>query len=76
VSPSMFIAAWILGNRVAVGWYDLVAYFFLAENETVSHWIQTWFRDLPILAVLAGIVIGHLAWPIHYAGKRGGEPSL
>lgn len=61
--PAFWIALWLLGNALAVGVFDVVAYFFLPPNETVSYWCQQWMREFPILGVLVGVVIGHLAWP-------------
>ena len=60
---SFIIAVWLLANVAAVGAYDVVAAFFLGEKETVSYWLQNWFRTWPMLAVAFGIVIGHLCWP-------------
>jgi len=63
--PSMGIALWLLANVLFVGLWDVCALFFLSEEDTVSHWLQAWFRQLPVLALVVGIVLGHLAWPLH-----------
>lgn len=70
VKPSFFIAIWLLTNVFAVGLYDIFAFFFLEAEETVSFWFSTWFRSFPILALLTGIVIGHLAWPLKVASLK------
>jgi len=64
MQPSMLIALWLLGNVLLVGVYDVYAIFHLTQEETVSFWVQRWFRELPVLAVAVGIVIGHIAWPL------------
>jgi len=72
--PSMLIALWLLGNVLVVGVYDVYAIFHLSQEETVSYWMQSWFRQLPVLAVAVGIVIGHLAWPLAVrVPKEGGQ---
>lgn len=64
MQPAFFIALWLLVNVFLVGAYDVFAAFFLTPDETVSFWLQQWFKRLPVMAVAVGIVIGHLAWPI------------
>ncbi len=59
------IAIWLLLNLGLVGAYDVWAFFFGHPEDTVSFWVQHWFQAFPVLALAVGIVIGHLAWPIH-----------
>jgi uncharacterized membrane protein SirB2 len=65
INSGFVIAAWLLANVIAVGVYDVVAFFFLDYTDTVSYWLQSWFMSFPVLALAIGIVIGHLAWPLH-----------
>jgi len=65
VQPAFFIALWLLSNVAAVGVYDVYASFFLGPDQSVSYWVQSWLRQLPILGFGLGVVVGHLAWPIH-----------
>jgi hypothetical protein len=55
----------LLVNLLVVAVYDVVAYFALPPDQSVSYWLQTWFSSWPMLAVFAGIMIGHLCWPLH-----------
>jgi hypothetical protein len=64
MTPAFFIAGWLLGNVFLVGAFDIYACFFLGPEETVSFWIQRWLIRLPIMGVVLGIVVGHLAWPL------------
>jgi len=66
------IALWLLANVALVGAYDLVAYFFLPPDQSVSFWIQCWLREWPMAGIFLGIVVGHLAWPLIRLGKEGG----
>ena len=73
MKPSLFIAFWLLFNVFAVGVYDVFAFFFLQPNESVSFWLQRWMQDFPVLALLLGVVIGHLCWPISRAAREAVE---
>jgi uncharacterized membrane protein SirB2 len=68
VNSGFCIAAWLLANLVAVGAYDLVAFFFLGYEDTVSFWLQRWFMAFPVAALGLGVIIGHLCWPLHRMG--------
>lgn len=61
---AFWIALWLMLNVIAVGIYDLFAYFFLPANESVSFWCQSWLVAFPVLGIALGIVLGHLAWPL------------
>lgn len=61
----LYISVWLLGNVLIVGVFDIIAFFFLTPEETVSFWVQRWLQAFPILGVALGVVIGHLAWPLH-----------
>jgi len=65
MQTGLCIAVWLLGNLVAVGAYDLFAYFTLPDDQSVSYWLQKWMRAWPALAVLVGYILGHLTWPLH-----------
>lgn len=66
MNGGFWIAIWLVVNLGAVGIYDVVVYWCLqASEESVSYWLQTWMRDWPMLGVAVGIIIGHLAWPLH-----------
>lgn len=65
MNPALLIAAWLLVNVLAIAVYDVIAYFFLPPDQSVSYWLQTWFSAWPMLAVMVGVVIGHLCWPLH-----------
>lgn len=64
MNQACVIALWLLTNVLLVGLYDVVAFFFLDTDESVSFWVQRWLHDFAILGVACGIVIGHLAWPL------------
>lgn len=64
MNAGAMIAVWLLANVAAVGLYDVVIYFMLPEQQTVSYWLQRWFREWPMFAVTFGIIVGHLCWPI------------
>lgn len=70
MNSGFWIATWILVNVLVVGIYDVCAFFFLTYEETVSYWVQKWFTSFPVLALATGIVLGHLAWPLH-RGREG-----
>jgi len=61
----LYVSIWFLANVLFVGLFDIYAIFFLRREDTVSYWFQAWLRDFPILGVALGVIIGHLAWPIH-----------
>ena len=63
--PALFIAVWLIVNVFVVGVYDIYAGFFLGPDQSVSYWVQTWLKAFPVLGVALGVVIGHLAWPLH-----------
>jgi hypothetical protein len=65
MNAGFIVALWILGNFLVVGAYDVYGFFFLPPDASVSYWVQKWFQDFPVLAVAIGIVLGHLAWPLH-----------
>lgn len=63
--PALFIALWLLTNCFIVGVYDVYAGFFLEPNQSVSYWMQSWLKEFPVIGVALGVVLGHLAWPLH-----------
>ncbi len=69
MNSGLCIALWLLLNCLAVGVYDVVAFFFLRPEDTVSFWLQAWMQRFPVLAVGLGVLVGHLAWPLH--GRNG-----
>lgn len=64
MNTGLCVAVWLLINVGAIGVYDVVAYFFLPPDRSVSFWLQSWFQEWPMLGVFLGIVIGHLCWPL------------
>jgi hypothetical protein len=68
MNSGLWIALWLLVNCAVVGLYDVIAFFFLDPSDTVSWWFQHWFTQFPVLAVALGILVGHLAWPLHRNG--------
>lgn len=68
MNSGLWIALWLVINLGAVGVYDIVAFFFMRAEDTVSWWLQSWFQSFPVLAVAVGILVGHLAWPLHRDG--------
>jgi hypothetical protein len=69
MNSGLCIALWLLGNLGAVAVYDVIAYWFLPPDESVSWWLQKWLTNWPMGGVFLGIVIGHLAWPLHRSGE-------
>jgi len=65
MNTGLCVALWLLINVLGVGLYDIFAFFFLSSKDTVSYWLQSWFQQFPVLAVTVGVVLGHLAWPLH-----------
>ena len=65
MNNGLCVAVWLLVNLVAVGAYDVYAFFALPEDQSVSFWLQRWMRDWPVMAIALGILIGHLTWPLH-----------
>lgn len=69
MNAGFIVASWLLGNLLLVGAYDVYSFFFLPPDSSVSfHW-QKWMQDFPVLGVSVGVVIGHLAWPLHRGAK-------
>lgn len=68
INSGFAIAAWLLANLILVGVYELVAFFFLSHEDTVSFWLQRWFMAFPVLALCLGVIIGHLCWPLRMNG--------
>lgn len=66
--PSVLLAAWLVFNALVVGVWDLYCVFFRDPEDTVSWTLQTWFTVWPMSAILMGILIGHLGWPMIRAG--------
>ena len=65
MNPGLLVSFWLLGNLFLVGVYDLYSFFFLPPGNSVSFFFQKWMQEFPVLAVCLGILIGHLAWPLH-----------
>jgi hypothetical protein len=72
MNAGFVFALWILFNLAIVGVYDTWAFFFAGVEDTVSYWFQNWFQKFPVLAVALGVLVGHLAWPLHreFGGRK------
>jgi hypothetical protein len=68
MNSGLLIALWLMTNVVAVGLYDVFAFWFLPTDLSVSHWIQKWLQEFPVFALAVGVVGGHLFWPIERPG--------
>jgi hypothetical protein len=73
ICQGQVIAFWLLANLLLVGVYDVYAYFNLSYDASVSYWCQKWFMAWPVLSMLVGIVLGHLAWPLNRGLTGGGS---
>jgi hypothetical protein len=71
MNPGLFIALWFIINALAVGLYDIYAFWFLPPDQSVSHWVQAWLTEFPVFALAIGVVGGHLFWPIARQQKGG-----
>lgn len=70
MNTGLYVAAWIMANLMAVGVYDVAAYFCLDRTQSVSFWLQRWFSEWPMLAVGLGVIIGHLCWPVAREARK------
>lgn len=73
------IACYFLASLVVVGVYDLYAIYYLPPEETVSHYLRAWVRDVPAFGVAIGFVLGHLFFPLPHdkiAPPRPPPPTL
>lgn len=70
MNSGFLVAAWLLANVIAVGVYDVIAFFFARPEDEVSYWLQKWFMAWPMLAVALGVVVGHLCWPLRKGGDN------
>ena len=64
VGGNVVVAIVLLFVLLVVGIYDAIAIMFFGEGYTISMVVKSWARHFPILAVLVGIVVGHLFWPV------------
>lgn len=55
-----WVAAWILGNLVLVGLFDLWNLYSIDSGGTASWYVQSWSRENPLLPLAVGMVLGHL----------------
>lgn len=63
-TPQTVTAVVCLGWVVALLLYDLFLVLWGYTDATVSAVCSKLFRRAPVLAFLAGLVVGHLVWPI------------
>jgi hypothetical protein len=54
----------LLAVLIVVCAYDLYAYWWLTPQQTVSRTVFDLAREYPIIAFVAGVVAGHLFWPV------------
>lgn len=47
---------------VLIGW-DVFVWMTPEENDMISHVALDFFRTHPIVAVIIGMLLGHLFWP-------------
>jgi hypothetical protein len=38
--------------------------FLLSGSETISEFLYTSSREYPVVALVAGILVGHIFWPV------------
>lgn len=55
-----WVAAWILGNLVLVGLFDLWNLYSIDPGNTASFYVQQWSRQNPLLPLTVGMILGHL----------------
>jgi len=63
-SPPEVVGFWLavgfLTVCVAIGLYDIWAIYTPGDCPTVSHYIQRWSKESPLLPLVGGMVLGHL----------------
>jgi len=64
MNAQQWTGIFLFGVLIAVGVYDVVAGALGGHRATVSFVVQAWSQQYPVLTLLAGIVIGHLFWPV------------
>jgi hypothetical protein len=62
-TAEQIMAASLLIVLFVCGLYDVAVTLSHPPRATVSRILSGWFHDWPILAVMFGILIGHLCWP-------------
>lgn len=45
------------------GVWDVIAGLLWGEQATITYVVGQWSKEVPILPILVGIVMGHLFWP-------------
>lgn len=55
----------LLMLALILGWDLYVVLRDQVYDNTVSQWVYQTSREFLVLPFLAGVVIGHLIWPIH-----------
>jgi hypothetical protein len=63
-----YLMTWYLIVTLAiVGAYDVYAILFIGGNSTVSFELYSLGKRFPTLYLLIGVLIGHIAFPLHVA---------
>lgn len=62
-TAGFWIALWLVTNLLFVGIYDIAVRYDFVHGESVSYFLREWSKELPLLPVLIGILIGHLFFP-------------
>ena len=60
----IYVAVLLVAILVTVGVYDVAAIFSGGELGTVSEVVLAWSQRWPVIPLAAGIVIGHLFFPL------------
>lgn len=60
IDAPMWIAIWLILNLFAIISYDTLCIWTGRYEDTVSAVIQSWCRQVPILAFIIGAVVFHL----------------
>lgn len=63
LKPGFWMAVCIMGSLVVAGIWDVYCYYTDRSTDTVTSVLQEWVREMPILAVAVGILLGHLFFP-------------
>jgi hypothetical protein len=59
-----FTAAFLVVLLLAVGAWDVYAEFRWGSRATVSNVLHGWVQDYPIIALVFGLLAGHICWPL------------
>jgi hypothetical protein len=57
------MAWWLVLQLALIGIWDVYCYLADVPTATVTAVVQGWVKDIPMLAIAIGVILGHLFFP-------------